>query len=179
MPSLKNIIYVDFKIKPEDRQKKLAKELAPGVQLMHMEEVIEKGRLTPVDFTPPKANRSAYPTQHPTEQHTAPSSIRSTQHTSSTRSLPPAQLVRNTSIQSPDFRNERCGIASKDTRGIASKEAKIEEVWGAKKAKRARGSKPSSPPRAPKTSSPTCSQSARSPTQHTLLLHASSEEVSS
>ena len=81
MPSLKNIIYVDFKIKPEDRQKKLAKELAPAVQLMHMEEVIEKGRLTPVDFTPPKANRSAYPTQHPTEQHTVASSIRSTQHT--------------------------------------------------------------------------------------------------
>ena len=62
MPSLKNIIYVDFKIKPEDRQKQLAKELAPGVQLLHMDEVIEKGRLTPVDFTPPKANRSAYPT---------------------------------------------------------------------------------------------------------------------
>ena len=62
MPSLKNIIYVDFKIKPADREKKLAKELAPEVQLLHMDEVIEKGRLTPVDFTPPKANRSAYPT---------------------------------------------------------------------------------------------------------------------
>ena len=85
MPSLKNIIYVDFKIKPEDRQKKLAKELAPGVQLLHMDEVIEKGRLTPVDFTPPKANRSACPT----EQHTRPSSI-----PSCTPSLPPSHLVR-------------------------------------------------------------------------------------
>ena len=124
MPSLKNIIYVDFKIKPEDRQKQLAKELAPGVQLLHMDEVIEKGRLTPVDFTPPKANRSSYPTEHPTEQHTV-------LHTF----VAPLPTCARTSIQSPDFRNERCGIASKNRRGIASKEAKIEEVWGAKKAK--------------------------------------------
>ena len=58
MPSLKNIIYTDDKVKPEDR---LKKPVAAGVDVYSFQEVIELGERTltgaATDFTPPTAKR--------------------------------------------------------------------------------------------------------------------------
>jgi long-chain acyl-CoA synthetase len=56
MPTLKNIIYTDDKVKPEDR---LKKPVCQGVSLYSFEEVIELGERNPVDFTPPTAKSMA------------------------------------------------------------------------------------------------------------------------
>jgi len=60
MPSLKNIIYTDDKVKPEDR---LKKPVAAGVDVYSFQEVIELGERTltgaATDFTPPTAKSMA------------------------------------------------------------------------------------------------------------------------
>ena len=60
MPSLKNIIYTDDKVKPDDRQKK---PVAPGVDVYSFEEAIQLGERSitgsSADFKPPTAKSMA------------------------------------------------------------------------------------------------------------------------